>query len=65
MSEEQERLAVMETKLDNLEHVVFGNGKPGLQEQVTKIVTGLEFVKWMLGSVIGIGILNLLNGAHK
>jgi len=52
----EERLTVMDEKLDKLIHAVEGNGKPGLLIRVDRVEQRWKLVAWVLG-VVGAAVL--------
>lgn len=52
----EERLTVMDEKLDKLIHSVEGNGRPGLLIRVDRVEQKWKIVVWVLG-VVGAAVL--------
>ena len=53
-----ERITAMETSVEDLNRIVkVGNGEPSLQMQVTKMIAGMNLLKWMIAMGLLFGAL--------
>ena len=47
-------IKVIEKRMDKLDHVLFGNGRPGLISRLDKLEGGIGLFKWLVGlSILG------------
>ncbi len=58
MSENTRELEIIERRLENLEHAVFGNGNKGIKSELVELKTQIETFKriavWQVGILVTI-----------
>lgn len=62
MADNAERLAALETTVNDLVHIVKGNGQPGIATQVTQMAGSLKFLAWFIPiaiTALGVWIASL------